>query len=280
MKNFLTLTTPDQVFNYVGSLWRSPIFQESQNNPNGYIYTLIKGFSQTPRIFFDMHLESMEMVHFSSWFQAIQHRPHYTNDILHDLYYHHEFFHLSTMPYSKTFTFESWQKKMKENEFWASLESEVYIYFYLPELREQSFAEEIWADKFLKNELYNPLYGKYSSYKTQASEIARLTIATARDICETQPITELDKQIQDYTVSSNEWADIWNRRESWQKVETHIFHYLQELKTNPDKAVSYHLSWLKELQEQDKDGIAFGEEARAYTAVHRRLFQSAYNPAN
>ena len=102
----------------------------------------IKDFSQMPRIFFDMHKETMEMVHFSSWFHAIQHRYHYTNDILHDLYYHHEFFHINTMTYKNNWSFNEWKNKMDSNEFWASLESEVLIYFYMPQLRDLSFKND------------------------------------------------------------------------------------------------------------------------------------------
>lgn len=280
MKNFITLLEPQTIFDYVGSIWRSSIFQESHNDPHGYIHKIATQFSKVPRVFFDMHIESMEMVHFSSWFHAIQHRHHYTNDVLHDLYYHHEFYHLITMTYRDDFTFESWQAKMKDNEFWASLESEVLIYFYMPTLRKISFKEEIWADKFLNDPKYNPLYGKFFDLKDNDSEIARLDIAWHRDNCELNPITTLDKQISDYTISSREWADIWNANKGWVEVESHMKQYLLEVVHNPSKAIHMHLSWLKHLQALDENNIAFGKEAKLYTAVHRRLFQSAYTPLN
>ena len=124
---------------------------------------------QTPRIFFDMHEETMEMVHFSSWFHAIQHRYYYTNDILHDLYYHHEFFHLISMTYRNDYSFIDWKKKMDSNEFWASLESEVLIYFYMPQLRDLSFKNELWVDRFLNDKYYADLKGKYYHYSNDLS---------------------------------------------------------------------------------------------------------------
>lgn len=280
MKNFISFIEPKDIFNYVGNIWRSDIFKQSHNNPTGYIHQIVDQFSKVPRVFFEMHIESMEMVHFSSWFHAIQHRHHYTNDVLHDLYYHHELYHLITMTYRKDFTFESWQAKMKDNEFWASLESEVLIYFYMPELRQISFKEEIWADKFLNNAKYNALYGAYFDGKNEASEVARLDIAWYRNDCELNPITLLDKQISDYTISSREWAQIWNENKGWVEVESHMTNYLKEVKKNPVKAINMHIAWLNHLQSLDEDNIAFGNEARLYTAVHRRLFQSAYTPLN
>lgn len=280
MKNFLILETPESIFNYVGNLWRSDIFKESHNNPNGYIHKIIHTFSQTPRLFFDMHIESMEMVHFSSWFHAIQLRPHYDNDILHDLYYHHEFFHLITMTYHNQFSFNEWESKMKTNEFWASLESEVLIYFYLPELRSQSFKEEIWADTFLNDPNNHDLYGKFFDLKNDASEKILLRIAHARNQCEFFPITPLDHQIFDYTISSRRWAEIWQQEDAWNNVETHMYHYLNQVQLDPNLAILSHLSWLENLQSQDSHNIAFGTQARAYTAVHRSLFKSAYQPEN
>jgi hypothetical protein len=278
MKNFISLIEPDTIFNYVGNLWRSDIFKQSHENPNGYIHKLIKDFSNTPRVFFDMHVESMEMVHFSSWFHAIQHRKHYTNDVLHDLYYHHEFFHINTMTYHNDFSFMEWQSKMKENEFWASLESEVLIYFYLPELRKVSFKKEIWADQFLNNTAYHSLFNKYNKYQNSISNEIKQKIANARQECETNPITSLDKEIFDYTISSNEWANIW--KDNWYNVENHMVSYLQLIPADPNKALNEHITWLEDLQSLDSHNIAFGSEARAYSAVHKRLFQSAYTPAN
>lgn len=280
MKNFLILNTPNEVFNYVGQLWRSDLFKQSHNNPDGYIHYLAQKFSQTPRIFFDMHEETMEMVHFSSWFHAIQHRYHYTNDILHDLYFHHEFFHINTMTYKHDFSFTDWKKKMDNNEFWASLESEVLIYFYMPELREQSFKNELWVDRFLKDSYYNDLQGKYFYKEDDIAKKLKSRIAFFRDECQFNPRDDIEKQIFDYTTSSNEWAKIWSVDNAWLEVEKEMVYYLDLAKTNPEQAVNYHLNWLKILQEKDLYHIAFGNQARAYSLVHRKLFHSSYTPKN
>lgn len=278
MKNFISIIEPNSIYNYLGNLWRSDIFKNSHNDSNGYIHHITKEFAKTPRIFFDMHEETMEMVHFSSWFHAIQHRYHYTNDILHDLYYHHEFFHLITMIHNDQLTVEQWKKKMSNNEFWASLESEVLIYFYMPELRSQSFKITLWVDQFLNDPYYNDLYSKYFQYEDDLARKLKARIAFFRDNCQFNPVTELDKQIADYSTSSSEWERIWN--DQFRNVESEMVRYLKLVKTNPEQAINSHLDWLKDLQAQDEYQVAFGKEARAYSAVHKSLFQSAYNPKN
>lgn len=280
MKNFITLIEPHDIVNYIGNLWRSDLFKQSHNDPQGYIYQLATQFSYTPRVFCDMHEETMEMVHFSSWFNAIQHRYYYTDDILHDLYYHHEIFHLITMKYSANLTFETWKIKMHSNEFWASLESEALIYFYMPELRALSFKNTLWVDRFLEDSYYKNLFGKYFDKEDDLSRKLKSRIAYFRDECEFNPKDNIEKQIASYAISSDEFSNIWNKNESWINVECHMTYYLNLVKTNPSKALEEHLSWLSDLQKKDSHNIAFGNEARAYSSVHKSLFQSAYTPKN
>jgi hypothetical protein len=280
MKNFKTFLTPDEIFQYIGNLWRSDIFKNSHYSKNGYINTLITKLSQTPRIFFDMHHEQMEMVHFCSWFHAIQHRYHYKNDILHDLYYHHEFYHLITMEYSDKYSFESWKNKMDTNEFWASLESEVFIYFYMPELRKQSFKETLWVDQFLDNPEYASLFNKFFNFKDSKTNDLINKIAFFRNKCSYEPVSDLDKQIFNYSISGNEWAKIWDINKSWNNVETEMFNYLNLIKINPKLAIESHLNWLKNLQEMDEHNVAFSFEAIKYSEIHRKLFKSSYIPIN
>lgn len=280
MKNFIILKEKQEIFDYLGNLWRSDLFKDSHNNKDGYIHKISQEFSKIPRIFFDMHEETMEMVHFSSWFHAIQHRYHYKNDILHDLYYHHEFFHINTMKYRNDWLFSDWKNKMDSNEFWASLESEVLIYFYMPELRNLSFKNELWVDRFLNDSYYQHLYGKYFSKEDDLSRKLKSRIAYFRDECQFNAKDSIEKQIADYAVSSNEWAKIWSKDNSWIQVESEMSYYLNLLNDDSDKAIDHHIEWLKNLQQKDSHFVAFGEQARAYSAVHKSLFQSAYNPKN
>lgn len=275
MKNLVALHEPEMLFEYVGRIWRSPIFQASHQDSNGYIHRLIRQFSEQPRVFFDMHLERLEMVHFTSWMQAIQHRYHYTHDVLHDLYYHHEFYHLITTDYNPHVSWQAWYHKMDTIEFWASLESEVLIYFYLPELRPYSFKNELWVDSYLERKELQVLKGAYIK-KTQASEKARLYIASERKRCETEPRNTIEQMISQYTVSSLKWAQIW--KNSWREVEEHVCQFIAF--KDKEKALNMHLSWLTEKQAQSKSGVIFEQEAQAYSEVHQTMFTSAYQPIN
>jgi hypothetical protein len=278
MKNFISIIDPQEIFSYLGNLWRSEIFKQSHNDPNGYIHYISKEFSKTPRIFFDMHQEEMEMVHFSSWFHAIQHRYHYTNDVIHDLYYHHEFFHIITMTHKDNLNFEEWSMKMSSNEFWASLESEVLIYFYMPELRKQSFNKKLWVDKFLTDSYYKGLFNKYFHLEDDLARKLKSRIAYFRDNCQFNPLNEIENEIAEYTTSSNEFAKVWKEEDAWLNVETEMVKYLKNLKNDPQEAINSHIDWIKDLQAKDEYEVAFGKQARSYSAVHKRLFQSAYNP--
>lgn len=201
---------------------------------------------------------------------------HYTDDILHDLHYHHEFYHLITTYYDSTMTWAQWHKKMDTIEFWASLESEVLIYFYMPGLRDLSFKNELWVDSYLERPDLQALKDCYGQYTSTQSEAIRLFLASERKRCETEPYNDIEKMVGQYTVSSYQWAKIW--KNSWQEVETHVQLFLN----NPDKkeALKKHLQWLKEKQAQSQTGVVFEEEAQAYSDVHQSMFKSSYNPVN
>ena len=282
MKNFIFLHSGEEVFQYTEKLWQSDIFKKSMQEPDGYIRKLTTEFSKKPRLFFDMHKERLEMVHFSSWFHAIQHRYHYTDPVIHDLYYHHELMHLTTASYPgyTENEWDSWFEKMKENEFWCSLESECLIYFYLPELREKSFTFELWVDKFLYNPDCQVFFGQHAPYENSQGKRVLDNIVQARLDCEIAPVTALDKMIADYTVSSRKWAEIWQENQVWLTVENHMKTYLTMLEDNEYSAMQFHLNWIYELQNKNSDNIAFVEQAAAYSEVHQSLFQSAYEPVN
>lgn len=280
MKNFISLTHEQEICTYIGNLWRSDIFKASHNDENGYIHCLVKKFSLIPHIFFDMHKERLEMVHFSSWFNAIQHRYHYTNDIIHDLYYHHELFHISTFSYNDRHSWGQWKEKMSQNEFWASLESEVLLYFYLPELRPFSFNKTLWVDRFLQDERCAALYGKYYHKMDEQAYNIKQYIANERRRCEFQPFDEIEQEISRYSLSSDNWATIWQQDNAWHIVETRMCEFLEDIKIDKRLALKKHLQWLEYQQAMNEDGVAFVKQAYDYSLVHQSLFQSAYNPIN
>lgn len=148
----------------------------------------------------------------------------------------------------------------------------------MPELRAYSFKFTLWVDQFLEQEKFQSLNNKYYPYDNSLSLVLKNEIAQARLNCETQPITDLDKMISDYTISSQKWAEIWQK--DWYEVEQHMFQYLSMLKNDREKALQFHIKWLQHHIENDVDKVAFGKNAHAYSQVHRSLFKSAYDPIN
>ena len=176
------------------------------------------------------------------------------------------------MVHNDTLNVEQWKNKMRSNEFWASLESEVLIYFYMPKLREQSFKMPLWVDQFLSDPYYNDLYLKYFQYEDDLSRKLKSRIAYFRDECQFNPLSLLDKQIADYAKSSNEWENIWLQDNTWLNVEHEMVRYLKHVKKDAVGDIKTHIAWLNKLQSQDEFNIAFGKQARAYSAVHKSLF--------
>ena len=73
----------------------------------------------------------------------------YAEDVISDLYYLHEIVHAVNIRYQPSALFTSWYRRMNSIELSASLETEGYVYLRIPGLRERSFGDEIWADRYL-----------------------------------------------------------------------------------------------------------------------------------
>src|SRR5215471_12323526 len=98
MKNSELLVTRADVHDYVGSLWKTDFFRASHKNGN-FIYGVIDQFAMLPRLFCEITNDRLERAHFSTWWGAIMHRHDYTNQVISDLYYLHEIYHVAKMPY-------------------------------------------------------------------------------------------------------------------------------------------------------------------------------------
>ena len=85
-------------------------------------------------------------------------------------------------------------------------------------------------DRFLNDSYYQPLYGKYFMKEDDLSRKLKSRIAYFRDQCQFEPKDNIEKQIADYAVSSNEWAYIWSENNHWLEVESEMTYYLILLK--------------------------------------------------
>jgi hypothetical protein len=102
-------------------------------------------------IFYEANLE-YEYSHFTQYFNFILIRHNYENSYLQSMYYLHDFMHMifnNPIPPNK-YSLEKFTKIAIENEFYASNETEILIYYRIPELREKTIDVEILYDLLIK----------------------------------------------------------------------------------------------------------------------------------
>ena len=149
MKNLTVLETADEVTRYVRALWRTPAFRGSE-----YVAGWVEKLSRHPAVFAEMSDSELEYPHFATWFGMTYLRT-YTEPAVSDLYYLHEIVHATLLadhaagPPAPGPLFTAWYRKMNGIEFSASLETECNVYLGVPGLRDVSFKDEIWADRYL-----------------------------------------------------------------------------------------------------------------------------------
>lgn len=91
----------------------------------------------------------------------------------------------------------------------ASLFSEVLIYFYLPELRAVSFAEDIWVDRFLRDEaLLVPPHANRDAFHTCYDAFFAALVQTRRAITHRTARNRIELVIANYAASNSLWFEV------------------------------------------------------------------------
>lgn len=134
MKNIKTVNIKDY------ALWSTDLFK---NQP--IVDRVVDIVSRLPVSFYDVSHER-EKLQLSAIWRYIARRQ-YDNPYIEDLYYFHELAHIANLRYDEC-SFDSWRLRLSENELYASLMSEAFIYFYVPELNGKTF-DNMWVNKFL-----------------------------------------------------------------------------------------------------------------------------------
>jgi hypothetical protein len=147
-----------------------------------------------------MQNQELERPAFTSWYQVLSLKK-YDNLYIHDLYLLHELTHICTMPYVKNLTFDRWQNKMRENEVYASLISEVLIYFENIDIRKYTFKEEIWADNFFTDE-------NIEAYKKAPCDFYNF-LKDERDIAYSHPRNKVEQTLFNFKKFSFLFYDVW-----------------------------------------------------------------------
>jgi hypothetical protein len=136
-----------ELLDFIGSLWVTDEFKNANKDSNSEVYKVIQQVVKSPVYFYEMS-DPIERTQFSTWWRAVQIRK-YDIPAVTDLYYFHEFCHMATLDRNPNLNDAEWIESVFKNELYASMWSEVYIYFDYPTLREKTFKFPIWADRFI-----------------------------------------------------------------------------------------------------------------------------------
>jgi hypothetical protein len=247
MKDLVVLRTSADVIDFVRGLWRTTIFQRS-----AYVDEWVQRLSRHPVVFAEMSDVELEHPHFATWF-GMTYRRTYADPTISDLYYLHELVHACLLTYEPAIRFTAWYRKMTSVELTASLETECYVYLREPELRAISFADEIWADRYLG--------GGQSRLGDSLRDVIRQD--RYRAMSQPDPMDYCEQQIAAYARQNFEWANGWKvevapARPAYREVEEHMAAFRAGA-----ISVDRHADWLWQAGD-----IPFGVQARLFAPVY------------
>jgi hypothetical protein len=264
------LYTPDDIKEYVLNLWKTEEFKRSQKE-GGFIAEVVERFSTMPAFFFRASDEFLEKAHFSTWWRGMQRRE-YENPYIHDLYELHEIFHAGDMIYSNDLSFESFKRKMQDNELGASVCSEIEIYLRLEGLRKKSFHHPIFADRFLNNSEMQERWKEEPDRLVKELRLYRQNIMMS-DIKPDHPDRPVF-WIKQFSYQNETWASTWVH--NFRKVENAMIEMRSLVRKGARQdALDGHINWLTSPEIALGGTIPFPDEARAFAESYR-LNKQAY----
>lgn len=272
MKNVEILYTPEEVTSKVNSLWKTDLFRREAQNPDSIIAKTVQRGAQYPLFFYDMSdvlsastpdNEKAEWAHFTAWMGGIGRRT-YDNDYIADLALLHELYHKGTMPYSADMDHEAFKRKMFDNELEASLTTELEIYFRYPELREHTFSQEIYADRFLRDEQFMQRWQQDPERMRDFIREKRRDAMYHGDKGDT-----VQYWIQKFAVQNESWANVWSERFNDMETAMAKLHHSIDMGGDRHKAMDEYMAWLQSPEITEGTEIPFFPEAEAFAAIAR-----------
>jgi hypothetical protein len=195
--------------------------------------------------------------HFTTFFGAIVRRSWY-KPVFHDLYMLHELWHRRTIRYEPGRSWLQWSRDLVASELASSLTSECMVYFRLPGLREQTFAHEIWVDRFI---------GALGSRPLQQVEL-RLREERLRALNAPSFDDFLEHQIANYGRQNMLWARVWASPAACGPTpDLAAFRVVDEHMSRPDRD-DRQLDWL--AAHADATGVPFAAQAAAFQPIYER----------
>lgn len=245
MKNVVVLRTAAEVTAYVTGLVRTPLLRESP-----YVADWIARFAAHPAVFAEMSDVDLEYPHFATWFGMTYLRS-YGDPVISDLYYLHELVHAVLNRYEEAPLFTAWYRKMNGVELSASLETEGYVYLAVPGLRELSFKDEIWADRYL---------GAERRLGRSLRDIMRQD--RYRAMSGPDPMDYCEQQIAAYARQNFEWANIWKLTEGGSAAYLQVEEHMRAFRAGTI-GVDEHAQWLHGFGE-----VPFPVQAKLFSPVY------------
>jgi len=257
------LHTSDAVHDYVEDLWKTDIFRflHKRGRPGQFVFDIVDQFAKLPRFFFEMTDKKLEHAHFSTWWGGIPYRE-YDNPYIHDLYLIHEFAHAGTMVYLPDMNYENFLREMTDNELYASVVSEIQVYFEIPELRELSFNHPIYADRFLQDKdfMRRYQYDKRSAFR-------EMKVRRRNTMMNSNADNVTDFWIHRFYNQNAAWGACWAH--NFNKVEKAMA-FLRDKSLNATDAqradaLTVFIHW---LENQSTNNIPFLREAEAFAGIY------------
>jgi hypothetical protein len=245
MKDVVVLHAPGDVAAYVRDLFRTPHLRDS-----AYVAGWIDRYAAHPAVFAAMSDTDLEYPHFATWFGMTYTRT-YDDAVISDLYYLHEIVHAVLARYEEAPLFTAWYRKMNATEFSASLETEGYAYLEIPGLREISFKDEIWADRYL---------GAERRLGRSLRDIMRQD--RYRAMSSPDPMDYCEQQIAAYARQNFEWANIWKLAERGRPAYLEVEEHMRRFRAG-ELGIEDHVAWLRSWGE-----IPFPVQARLFSPVY------------
>jgi hypothetical protein len=246
VKDLTILRTPGAVREYVRALWRTDVVRASD-----YVDDWVKRLSAHQLVFADMSDPEIEYPHFATWF-GMTYRRSYADPAVSDLYYLHEIVHTVLLHYEPQPLFTAWYRKMNSIELSASLETECFVYLGVPGLREITFRDEIWVDRYLGGQ---QRLGKSLRDVIRQDRYKAMQHPDPMDYCE--------QQIAAYARQNFEWANTWKLevspgRPAFLVVEEHM----SALRAGA-ASIDAHVEWLELLGE-----VPFRTQAQLFAPTY------------
>lgn len=260
MKN-IEIIYPQDIPNFISSLWLSDEFKQLHHN-NLFFKILVKKLSRSPIFFYDLsHPKGRN--HLTSIFRFIAKRQ-YDNPYIQDLYYFHELCHCAQYSVQNDIDYELWSKNLSINELYASLFSEVFIYFFSPEIMSKTF-DPLWARRFVEPILndkdfiqnsygffYNQTIPEDLQWNNNIQSVDLFSIdlkswpkniqnifikrQQLRSLKTTEQLDDAEKIIVNYNIAHQKWIGMWKTH--YKKIDTSLL-LLQNQSWSAQKFLEY-----------------------------------------